>query len=92
MNFSVSKTAHGRWLRILSLFLEEELKILDFVQWLNYYYFVLFDSFPLLLHFLISLIKFILWLAFLQIRSRQRTAVGGVGGGGGEGSLCREDP
>ena len=38
--------------------LEEELRVLDFVQWLSYYCFALFDSFPLFLHFLISLIKF----------------------------------
>ena len=45
---------------IFSVALEEELKVLDFVLWLNYYYFVLLDSSPLLLHFLISLIKFTL--------------------------------
>ena len=27
--------------------LEEELSVLDFVLWLSYYYFVLFDCFPL---------------------------------------------
>ena len=47
--------------RILSIALEEELKVLDFVLWLNYYYFVLLDCFPLFLHFLTSLIKFALW-------------------------------
>ena len=41
--------------------LEEETRVLDFVLWLNYYYFVLFDCFPLFLHFLISLIKFAVW-------------------------------
>ena len=40
--------------------LEKELKVLDFVLWLNYYYFVLLDCFPLFLHFLTSLIKFAL--------------------------------
>ena len=37
------------------------MKVLDFVLWLNYYYCVLLDCFPLLLHFLTSLIKFALW-------------------------------
>ena len=37
--------------------LEEELKVLDFVQWLSYHYFALFEYFPLFLNFLISLIK-----------------------------------
>ena len=41
--------------------LEEALKVLDFVLWLNSYYFVLLDSFPLFLHFLTFLIKFALW-------------------------------
>ena len=45
------------WLRILSIALEGELNVLDFVQWLNYYYFVLLDCFPLFLHFLTSLIE-----------------------------------
>ena len=50
------------WLRILPIALEEELlKVLDFVQWLNYYYFVLLHRFPLLLHFLTLLINYILW-------------------------------
>ena len=35
--------------------------MLDFVEWLNYYYFVLLDAFPLCLHFLTSLIKFARW-------------------------------
>ena len=56
--------------------LEEALKVLDFVLWLNSYYFVLLDSFPLFLHFLTFLIKFALWTwgeayeakAFLQTR------------------------
>ena len=49
------------WLRIFSIVFEEELKVLDLVEWLNYYYFVLLDSFPLCLHFLTSMIKFALW-------------------------------
>lgn len=48
------------WLGILSVALEEELKALDFVLWLNYY-FVLLDWFPLFLHFLTALIKSALW-------------------------------
>ena len=47
--------------RILSIALEEELKVPDFVLWLNYYYFVLFDCFSLFLSFLTFLIKFVLW-------------------------------
>ena len=43
---------------MLSVALEEEPKVLDFVLWLNCYYFVLLDCFPLFLHFLTSLIKF----------------------------------
>ena len=39
-------------LSILSLALEDELKALDFVLWINDYCFVLLDSFPLFLHFL----------------------------------------
>ena len=39
---------------------EEELKVLDFVQWLKHYYFVLPDCFPFLLHFLTSPVKFTL--------------------------------
>ena len=39
----------------------EELKVTDFVLWLNCYYFVLLDTFPLFLLFLTSLIKFVLW-------------------------------
>ena len=38
------------WLRISSRALEEELKVSDFVLWLNYI-FVLLGCFPLLLHF-----------------------------------------
>ena len=40
-------------LKILSIALEEELKVLDFVLWLNYYYFVLLDCFSLILHVLL---------------------------------------
>ena len=37
----------------------------------HYYYFVLFDCFPLLLHFLTSSVKLILWLQFFY---RQKAA------------------
>ena len=47
-------------LRILSVAHEEELRVLDFVLWLNSH-FVLLVSFPLFLHFLPSLVKFALW-------------------------------
>ena len=47
--------------QILSKALEKKLKLLDFAYWL-YYYFILFDCFPLLMYFLSSLIKLILWL------------------------------
>ena len=43
----------------LSIALEEELKVLDLVLWLNNYCFVLLDCFPLFLNFLL------LWLNFL---------------------------
>ena len=49
------------WFRILSTVLEEEMKALEFVLWLNYYYFVLLDCFYLFMHFLISLIRYVLW-------------------------------
>ena len=44
--FIIYKTGHRLWLRILSIALEKELKVLDFLQWLNCYYCVLFDCFP----------------------------------------------
>ena len=65
------------WLRILSIALEKELKAFNFAYWLNYYCFVLFDCFPLLLYFLISLIKLILWLKCFY---RQKTGGGHWGG------------
>ena len=65
-HFSICKTAHKVWFRILSIGLEKELKVLDFAYSLNQSCFVLFDCFYLLLHFLISLIKLILWLKFFH--------------------------
>ena len=55
--FWYQKTAPRIQLRILSMALEEELKVLDIVLWLNYVYFVFFDSFPFFLHVVTSLIK-----------------------------------
>ena len=46
-NFSIHRT----WLRILSIAFEEELKILDYACWLNYYYLILLYCFLLFLHF-----------------------------------------
>ena len=45
------------WVRIFSIVLEKELKVLDLMTEL-----LLFNLFPLFLHFLASLIKLILWL------------------------------
>ena len=70
---SIYKIAHRIWLQILSIALEKELKVLDFAYCLIYYCFVLFDYFSLLLHFLTSLIKLILWLNFPQTKRRLRT-------------------
>ena len=39
---------------------EEELNVLEFAEWLNYYYFVLLDCFPFSLYLLMSLIKSVL--------------------------------
>ena len=49
------------WLQILSIALAEEPEVLEFIRWLNYYYFLLFDYFTLFLHLKNSLTKFILW-------------------------------
>ena len=65
------QTAQRTWPRILSIVLEEELKVLDFVSQLYYYYFVLLDCFPFFLHILSSLSK-----VFLQTKCRWRTWVG----------------
>ena len=85
--FSIYKTAHRIWLRVLSIALEKKLKVLDFANRLiNYDYFVLFDCFPLLLHFLTSLNKLIAWL---QLRFFYRQNTGGSHGGK---VLLRFDP
>ena len=44
--FSSRKKTSRIWLRILPIVLEEELKVLDFILWLKYY-FVLLGCFPL---------------------------------------------
>ena len=73
------------WLRTLSIAFEEELNLLDFVLWLNYYSFVFLEYCLLLLHLLTTLIQFALWNsredqeannAFLKTRGRQGTCGG----------------
>ena len=59
--FSIYKIVQRTWLRILPIALEEEVKVFDFIEWLNYYYFILLDYIPLFLHFLISLLKATIW-------------------------------
>ena len=74
---SVSATAPRTWLRMSPIVLEGELMVLNFVEWLNYYYFVLLDCIPFFLRFLSSLIKFILFCKVsLKTKGRQRTLVG----------------
>ena len=58
------ETAHRIWLRVLYITLEKEINVLDFAYGLKCYCSVLFDYFALLLRFLTSLIKLILWLKF----------------------------
>ena len=48
---------------------EEELKVLDIVLWVNYYYFVLLDCFSLLVHF---------FLIFLMISLGFEEGLGGL--------------
>ena len=67
------------WLRILSIVLEKELKVLDHAYWLHYYYLVSFDCFPLFFYILIYLIKLILWLKFSTDKRQAEDS-----GGGGE--------
>ena len=66
VGFLISTTQLRIWLRIFPIAFEEELKALDFAQWLNYHYLVLIDCFPLSLHFLTSLIKLTVWLKFFR--------------------------
>ena len=90
--YVISKTIQRIWLRILSIALEEELRVLDFILWPNYYYFVLLDYFSLFLHFLTSLIKFILWTSGrprqLKVFYKQETGRGHEWGWG----LSRKGP
>ena len=55
---SVSTNSLRIWLRILSVALEEVFKVLEFDEWLNYYYCLLLDCFPIFSYFLFI---FILW-------------------------------
>ena len=80
--FSICKTAHRIWLRILPIALEKEWKVLDFASWLNCHCLVSFDCFPSLLHFLISLIS---WQSF-STGKRQIEDMGW--GWGGEDHKC----
>ena len=53
---------------------KEELGVFDFIKWLNDYYLVSFNCFPLFLHLLISLIELIIWLKFFhRQKARVRT-------------------
>lgn len=77
--------------------------VFNFISWLNHYYLVFLDWFPLLLHFFFfftSLIKLALWdlgkaeesKAFLQTRSSGQTGWGwgwGVGLGSGPGEALQ---
>ena len=63
MQFSIYKIPHRLRLRISSVIaVEEELNVLDSAYYDINYYLASFDNFPLFLHFLMSLIKLILWL------------------------------
>ena len=66
---SVSLRRLTGYASMVSIALEKELKVL--ARWLNYY-FVLFDCFPLLLHFLTSLIKLVVWLTFFHRQKASR--------------------
>ena len=60
-NLVSAKQFEGHSSEIISL--EEQVKVLDFVLWKNYYYIVLLDCFSPCLHFLTSLIKRTLWIS-----------------------------
>ena len=60
-----TSSSHTRsWTWATWVALQEDLKILDFAYWLNYYYLVSFDCFHFLLHVLTSLIKLTCWQKF----------------------------
>ena len=46
--------------------LKKEINVFDYAWWLNYYSLISFDSFPLFLKFLTSLINLIPWLKFFH--------------------------
>ena len=62
----------------------EELKVFDFVSWINYYCFVLLDCFPAILYFFTFLSKFIPWLKFSYRQKADRRH--------GWGSILRRPP
>ena len=63
-------TAPRIWLRILSIAVEKELKVLASLN--DYYCLVSSDCFPLFLRVLIALIKLILWLKFFRRQKADR--------------------
>ena len=67
------------WLRMLSMALEEELKVLDFVWRFDYCYFVLLNCFYLFQHFLTSLITFALWAKPQRLKLFYKQKAGSVG-------------
>ena len=72
--------ANAKQLWILFTALEEELKVLDTVLWLNYY-FVLLDCFPFFLYFLTSQFKLSLELGlggFSFLLKNKRWGFGGI--------------
>ena len=73
---SIYKTAARRWFTVLSVALEEELKILGSVKWLNYYYFVCLTA------FLCFCIFSLLWLNLLYDYSFFAVKTSGVRHGG----------
>ena len=58
--FSIYKTAHRIWLRILSIALVKELKVFDYAKWVHHYYLVSTECF-LLVFFVFAFFLF-LWL------------------------------
>ena len=72
--------------RILSLVLEEELKVLDFAEWLNYSYSVLLDCFPFSLLPHVSGSTDPLTVVFLQIKRQVQNMDWGLLWEGGTGS------
>ena len=63
-------------LRILSIALEKELKVLDYAKWLPFYYLVSFDCFPLFPHFSLLWLNLFFDQSCPQTKGRQRTWVG----------------